>query len=281
MGSNILGAPLKIGTLSWGIFTRKILIKDLTIENPPGFEKSSLLNISQIVVQYDLAALLKANLHMPLVLVDLKELIVVKNKQGQLNVDALKILHPKEKKKIEIPPFMITELKLNAGQVIYKDYTKGTSPEVLVYDVDLKNKSFKNIDSVPKLATVVITQALGRTALREAGIYAAATFLGVGFLPAGVLGVIAASDHTSTEFSVDSRKLFDTSVRFIKEKGLLEKTDQTQGLISGKVQGAEVKIKLEKLSLWKTRMTVSARKHFFAQREFAGGIIYQISQLLK
>ena len=280
IGSSVLGARLNISKFSWNIAASKIIVKDITIGNPPGFEKSKFVDIPEIVVQYDPKALSKGIWHMPLALIDLKEMTVVKNDEGQLNVDALKVLHPEKNAKIAAPPFMIDELKLNVGKVIYKDYFKKATPEILVYNVNFKDRVLKNIDSVPKLVGGIIMQAVKRTAIQGAGMYAAAAVMGVGFLPGAVLGVVVAKDDAIQDFPKGYGQVFDACLKFIKDRGQLVKSDKDKGFIEGKIEGTDVKVKFEKLSWFKTRVTISARKFMLPRREFAGGLLYQIGQRL-
>ena len=42
----------------------------------------------------------------------------------------------------------------------------------------------------------------------------------------------------------------------------------------------DIKIRVEKISWFKTKVTVSARKFMLAKREFAGGVLYQIAEKL-
>ena len=280
IGSSILGAKLSIGKFSWDVAANKIIVKDITIDHPQGYEKGVFVDIPEVVLQYDAKALSKGVWHMPLVLIDLKEMTVIKNNEGKLNVDALNVLHPEKSAKMVLPPFMIDELKLNVGQVIYKDYFNRTTPNILVYNINFKDKVVKNIDSAPKLVGAVIMQAMKHTAIQSAGMYAAAAVMGVGFLPGVVLGVIVAKDDVIQDFSKGYAQAFDACEQFIKERGQLVKSDRSKGSIEGKLEGTDVKIKVEKLSWFKTRITVSARKFMMPKREFAGGVLYQIGKKL-
>lgn len=175
-----------------------------------------------------------------------------------------------------MPEFQIDELKLNIGKVLFNDHYKKPMPQLLVYDIDLKNKSFKNINNVNKLIAVVLAQALKPTAIQSAGIYAATALAGAAFLPAAVLGVIVATDSSTGEFSVSAAKAFEAALKFVKEKGRLIKADKAKGLIEANIQGVDIKIKVEKISVFKSRMTVAGRKYMLAKKQFAAGILYQI-----
>ena len=76
--------------------------------------------------------------------------------KGKLNVDELKIVQEKlhEKKKGPMPKFKIDVLKLNIEQVIVED--DGKNPPVIeAYDLNLKDKTIRNIDGVPKLVGLI------------------------------------------------------------------------------------------------------------------------------
>jgi hypothetical protein len=277
-GSAVLGAELKIGGFDWGFFTQKIVVKDLTITHPPGFENDNFIDIPEIVVEYDLGTLLKGQLRMPLVSIDLKEMMVIKNKEGKLNVDGIKAIDNEKKETFQMPAFVIDELKLNVGRVIYKDQYKKKIPQVLVYDINIRNRTFRNINNVPKLITIVMVQALKPTAVKNASVYAAATIMGIGFLPGAVIGIMVAQDGTVGELAVGAGRAFNEAEAFILEKGRLTKADKAKGTIEGNVQGVDIKIKVEKVSWSKSRMTVSGRKYMLPKKEFAAGILYQIAQ---
>jgi hypothetical protein len=278
IASSLLGAHVDIDQFSWDILSQKVVIKGLVVHQPPGFGNGSFIDIPEIVVGYDLVALCKGQIHMPLVALDLREMSVVKDTQGHLNIDAIKVFHPDKKEKLETPAFQIDALRLNIGKVIYKDSFKKPVPQILVYDVHLKDKTFKNINNFPKLVTVVMMQALKPTAIQSAGLYAAATIMGIGFLPGAVLGVIVAKDSGTADLSVGAGKAFDAALNFVKTNGRVSKVNKDQGIVDGNIQGNDIKIHVEKLGWFKSRMTVSARKYMLPKKEFAAGILYQIIQ---
>jgi len=93
-------------------------------------------------------------------------------------------------------------VKLNLGKVIVKDYRKGEPPTILAYNIGIDDKEYKNITSAQEFVTLVMIQAMGPAAIKGAGIYAAATVLGVAFLPAGVAGVLLGTDSGIEEINV-------------------------------------------------------------------------------
>ena len=187
--SKVLGAPVHIGGVSVGLFKQSVRIKDLRVGNPSGFPAGTLIDIPEAGVDYDLGQIMKGNLHLPMVILNLKELNVVKNAQGKLNVDSLQVAQKKTAAGAAAPaktmPMQIDTATLNLGKVTVKDYTKNPA-SVQTLDIGIHNKIYHNITSAQQLVLLVMVESMRPTALREAAIYGAASLLGVAFLPVGV-----------------------------------------------------------------------------------------------
>lgn len=188
--SKAVGAPVHIDSMSVGIFRQSVRIRGFKMYNPSGFPRGPMVDIPVISVEYDLAAILKGDLHLPLLVLELKEMTVVKNKEGRLNVDALKVAQNKGTKPPKAMPLRIDTAVLDLGQVIVKDYTGGERPGVQTYNIGVHHKTYRNIKSVEQLIVLVMVEAMKPTALKSAAIYSAAGVLGVAFLPAVAAGVI-------------------------------------------------------------------------------------------
>lgn len=280
---DITGAPVKIGGLSIGIFKQRVRIKDFKIYNPKGFPKETLLDMPAIRVDYDVFQLFKGKLHLPLVAVDLKEMVITKNKERKLNVDELKFAQPKKEtlKPAETMPMQIDKASLNIGRVIFKDYSKGADPSIQVYEVAVKDKNFTNIASAQQLIALVLVEAMKPTAIKSAGIYAAATILGVGLMPAGVVGMFVGKDNAAAEYSAGKEKAYKIILEIIKKMGEIKKDEPAAGIIEARVDGSDLTIRVDRFALNKTKVTVSARKYLMPKPEIAGGILYKISEKLK
>ena len=292
-GSKIVGAPIRIGVFSIGFITQKVHIRDLKLYNPPGFPNEPLVDFPEIRVDYDVFALLTGKIHLRLVIVNMKEMVVIRNKEGKLNVDSLKVVQehkakaenkgpgPPAKKESSEMAFQIDKMKLNIEKVIVKDYSQRDQPFIQAYDLGLKDKTFENIDSIPQMITLIMVQALGPTAIKSAGLYAVATVLGVGFLPAGILGVIVGNDASSAEFDKPFNHVFNVCLELAEQKGEVKSQDKADGRIRGRMDGVDITIKVEKTKNHKIGVTVEARKYMIPRPEVAGGILYQISEKLK
>jgi hypothetical protein len=86
------GMDAEIGKFSIGLAEPTITIKDFKLFNPPNFGGTLFIDIPEIHVEYDRAALAKRELHVTLMRFNLGELDIVKNESGQTNIFAIAAL---------------------------------------------------------------------------------------------------------------------------------------------------------------------------------------------
>ena len=86
------GMDAEIGKFSLGLAEPTITIKDFKLFNPPSFGGTLFIDIPEIHVEYDRAALAKRELHVTLMRFNLGELDIVKNEAGQTNIFAIATL---------------------------------------------------------------------------------------------------------------------------------------------------------------------------------------------
>ncbi len=92
------GMDAEIGRFKLGLLEPTIEIQNLKIYNPPSFGGTPFLDIPEIHVEYDRAALAKRELHITLLRFNLGELDIVKNEAGRTNVFSLGLALPTTKK---------------------------------------------------------------------------------------------------------------------------------------------------------------------------------------
>ena len=283
VSTQVIGARVTFGSFSLNILTHKIRITDLQIYNEQGFSPQVFFNAPEILVDVDLVELMQGKLHLPLVIFHLDKMIVYRNQQGKLNVDELKIVQEKlhEKTKGPLPNFKIDELRLNIEQVVVEDDSK-TPPLIEAYDLNLKDKTIRNINGVPKLVGLVMFEALKPTALQSAGLYAATTLLGVGFLPGLAIGVAIANDESVSQMPNSFDQIYQQSLQLIKRLGgRIKKTDAAAGQIFAKVYNCDITIEIQKQGWNRSKIIIKARKYFLARPEIASGLIYQLKESLR
>lgn len=282
----VLGSRVEIGGLSFGIAKQRAVINNLEIYNPQGFPQEKLLDLPLIDLQYDLSALLAGKLYLPRVRVDLKRLVVIKDKEGKLNVDSLKVSQkPEEAKEKERPqkamPFRIDYLFLNIGQVVYKDFSQGAKPVVQVYEVNIKNKQYRNLTSAQQFVALVLVESLQHTAIKGAKIYGLAALTGAAVLPVGIASMLISSDSAAADFNVNYDEAFAVSAEVFKQMGALQSENKTAGMLGGAVGDCDTKVKIEKIKDNTVKITVSARKFMLPKREIAAGVLYEITRKLE
>ena len=281
VATQVIGARVTLGSFSLNILTHQIRITDFQIYNEQGFPPKVFFNASEILVDIDLPQAMQGKTHCPLVVFRLDKIIVFKNPQGKLNVDELKIVQEKlhEKKKGPMPKFKIDVLKLNIEQVIVED--DGKNPPVIeAYDLNLKDKTIRNIDGVPKLVGLVMFEALKPTAIQSAGLYAATTLLGVGFLPGLAIGVAIANDAAVSEIPHSFDQVYQQSLQLVKRLGQIKRADASSGQILAKVYNCDISIKIQKEGWTQSKIIIKARKYFLAKPEIAAGLLYQLKKEL-
>lgn len=283
---NLTGVPASIGGCSINLLKQKLSIRNFVLYHPAGFPEGAMITIPEITVELDAPALLQGKIRAPQIVFHLKELVVTKRSDGRLSVDSLKFMDKTQAPKPAQPtgrkdnsmPLQIDNLTLSIGQVVYKDYTKGTHPYTEVYDVGIRNKTFQNITSPEQLATVVLVQAMGPTAIKSAVLYGVATVLGVGFLPVGVAGILTSNDKAIAEFESPLEKVYEAALVVLKKtaEGIVE--DRTGKILRGSAKGVMLVVKIESATGNKVKVTVSARKMLLAKPEAARGFLYQLRE---
>ena len=197
--SRVAHVPVKIGSTRVGFLTSTIDIKKLRMYNPSGFQDKLMIDIPQIYIAFDPPALFKGQAHFKEVKLDLKEMVVVRNKEGKLNVDTVKPTSEQKKESKQeakpepgkkAPKLMIDKLSISIGRVTYKDYSAGGEPQVQTFDINIQDREFNNIDNPATIVSLLMFEALTRTTLsslanldvnafKEGGIQALSKGLGV------------------------------------------------------------------------------------------------------
>ena len=167
----VTGLRLKIDKIDVGLMTTLVGIDNLKLYNPPGFEDKVMLDMPEIYVDYDLPKILTGKIHLNKVRINMKEFTVVKNANGELNLDSLKVVKEQKTektaepaKKGKAPEMQIDSLELKIGKVYYKDYSKGGKPQVQEFNVNL-NEKYTDINDPSELVSLIVVKALSNTTI--------------------------------------------------------------------------------------------------------------------
>jgi uncharacterized protein involved in outer membrane biogenesis len=94
---NQTGMDAEIGRFSIGLTEPTVTIQNLKLFNPPDFGGTPFLDIPEIHVEYDRAALARHEIHLTLLRLNLGELDIVKNEAGRTNIFSLGATWPSKK----------------------------------------------------------------------------------------------------------------------------------------------------------------------------------------
>jgi hypothetical protein len=175
----------------------------------------------------------------------------------------------------------IDEARLSLGEVIVKDYTKGEPPVILAYDIGVNDKVYKDIKSAEQLATLVMLEAMGPAGLKSAAIYGAATILGVGFLPAGIAGILIGDDSSTVEYAVGRERAYKEVAGLLKRIGEITGEDRPAYSIKAKVYGNDITVEITGKEKKKSEVKIKARQMMIPKQAVARGIMYQLSEILE
>jgi hypothetical protein len=162
--SLVTGLHLSIKKINVGIMKTALKIDGLKIYNPKGYEEKIMLDMPVVYVDYALKDILKGKMHLTYVIINLREFNVVKNKNGEVNLNSLKVIQEGQKKETKpavkktgkAPEFQLDNLELKVGKITFKDYSKGAEPSVNSFEFNLDEKH-QNIKH-PELIIALIVQ---------------------------------------------------------------------------------------------------------------------------
>ena len=170
----VTGLPLEIRSFKVGIINTLVGIKGLRLHNPSGYKDRIMFSMPEIYVDYNLSPIFRGKVHLEEMRIDMEEFTVVKNEKGELNLDSLKVVQaqkegkePRQKTASEggkTPQIQIDSLELKIGKVVFKDYSRGSTPSVKEFKVDL-NEKYENITDPYALIKLIVVRTLMNTTI--------------------------------------------------------------------------------------------------------------------
>jgi len=174
----VTGLGLKIDKLNIGIFNSKLHIVGLTMTNPRGFEEKVMLDLPEVLVDYNLTDIIGGKIHLEEVVFNLQEFNVVRSSEGELNLDSLKVVKegkeeekPKEKpepKKEKKPlDLQIDRFELKFGKVQFISYEKDPQkPSVQTIELNL-DEEYKDITNPQIIVAIILQKVIANAALNQ------------------------------------------------------------------------------------------------------------------
>ncbi len=171
------GLDLSIADVKIGLANSDVGLKGIQLQNPKGFPDERMVDIPEVYINYNLTDFFKNNIHVEEIRLNLNELVVVKNKEGKLNIKELlppsevkpdepgEPEEPKEPKEDKTKKELnIDVLKLRIGKIVYKDYTVNP-PKITNYDVNI-NEEIEDVNT-KSLVAYITAKALMNTSISK------------------------------------------------------------------------------------------------------------------
>ena len=168
--AKITGFPLEIGAVNVGLFSSELEVSDLKLMNPSEFEERRFVDLPKFHLQYTLGSVLHGAPHVKEMVVNINEVVIVKNVKGQTNTNVIQDkLAPAggtegDMAKPSAPEkkahYQVDVLRVHIGTVIMKDYSKGQPSE---HKITLnRDITFENISESTSVSALVMKVVFGQ-----------------------------------------------------------------------------------------------------------------------
>ena len=164
----ITGFPLTLGSVNLELFSSKVDVHDLVLMNPPEFPDKLFVDMPELYVDYRLHSMFSGAPHINDMLINIKQLVIVKNKTDS-NVQKLKgvLTQPGSTNSSK---YAVDKLQIHVGTVTIKDYSR---PKPSERDIKLNlDRTYSNITDSTDISRLVLLTVLGNVRIPDIGINA-------------------------------------------------------------------------------------------------------------
>jgi hypothetical protein len=160
------GFPLEIGSVNVGLFNGQLDVRALKLMNPPDFQEKIFVDMPQLYVDYHLGSMLSGAPHINDMLINIKQLVVVKNGKGESNAMKLKgVVYSGGSSSTK---YRVDKLRIHIGTVTIKDYSRGKPTERnITLNVDA---TYKDITDSTDITRLVLMTVMSQVHLPDIGI---------------------------------------------------------------------------------------------------------------
>ena len=170
----VTGFPLEIGAVNLGVFGGTLEVQNLKLENPPEFPEKMFVDLPLFKVDYHTMSMLSGSPHVKEVDVNVSEVVIVKNANGQTNAQVLqaKVSPPasgtSQPKGGEQKPsssggthYRVDLVRVHVGTVRILDYSKGSKPSEKKIALN-KDVVFKDVTDSTSITALVMRTVFGQ-----------------------------------------------------------------------------------------------------------------------
>ena len=161
------GFPLEIGSVDLGLFSSKVDVRDLKLMNPSEFQDKLFVDMPQLYVDYQFGSMLSGAPHINDMLINIKQLVVVKNNKGESNAMKLKGVvssgGSSSSKK-----YRVDKLRIHVGTVTLHDYSRaGLGERQYPLNIDA---TYSNITDSTDISRLVLLTVMSQVRLPDIGV---------------------------------------------------------------------------------------------------------------
>ncbi|MFA5320448.1 MAG: hypothetical protein WC418_04625 [Candidatus Omnitrophota bacterium] len=153
------GLKGEVSRVNIGIFKPYLRVAGLTVRNPAIAKDETMIDLPEFYVEYSPVDILNNRLFFPKMRVNLKEMILTRDKNGVSNTKPLESLIPQGSGKP--PQWRIDLLELKIGRIVYNGYSM--SGKKVKYDINLNfDQSYRNVDNPAKIGSDIFSAFMGQ-----------------------------------------------------------------------------------------------------------------------
>jgi len=161
----ITGFPLEIGSVDVGLFSSKVDVRNLKLMNPPEYQEKMFVDMPELYVNYRLGSMLSGAPHVNDMLINIKQLVVVKTDKGDSNAMKLKGVVSSGGGSSK---YAIDKLRIHVGTVTLKDYSH---PKPTEHDTPLNiDVTYYNITDSTDITRLILLTVMSQMHLPDIGI---------------------------------------------------------------------------------------------------------------
>jgi hypothetical protein len=167
-----LGVPVEIQDAKVDLLGSKVTFQNIYLKNPDHFPAGFLARIPKLFLDWKWDAVRDGKFHLDALELDIQELRVIRNAEGQLNLLSLKVFEPNQKTEEELQMerdlnkqrFHIGLLTISLRRGTYTDLA-GDAPIQRSTEIGMNNQTFRDIESLGDVVEIIAQRAVARLGL--------------------------------------------------------------------------------------------------------------------
>ncbi len=187
---HLTGFPLQIESVNIAPSLSRLEVRNLHLMNPTEFEEETFVLMPELTVDYKLGSMIKGAPHIHELVLDLAEVVIVKNAGGESNLNKLKGVasggskEPAEEEEDDDSApaqYQVDHLRIHIGNVTIKDYSQGDQPSVRTMTLDI-DAEYDDLNDSSDITRLVLITMMRKVRLGDFGIDTGQLTAGLGNL---------------------------------------------------------------------------------------------------